>query len=102
MNIYISNLDTNLKSEDLRALFSKYGEVKSVEIAMDAFTDKSRGFGHLEMPHDEEAREAISELHHSELSNRTISVQVAEPKEVHKGSYKVGDGAVNVYKFKKN
>ena len=54
------------------------------------------------MPQEEEARAAIAALQGKELSGRVITVQQAEPREVRKGSYKVGNGAVNVYRFKKN
>jgi RNA recognition motif-containing protein len=102
MNIVISNLDTQLQGDDLRNLFTPYGEVETAEIAIDAFTDQSRGFGYVEMPQEEQARAAIAALHQKELSGRVINVQQAEPKEVRKGSYKVGNGAVNIYRFKKN
>jgi RNA recognition motif-containing protein len=102
MNILISNLHTDVKDNDLRNLFTPHGEVTSAEIAMDAFTDRSRGFGYVEMPNEEEAQKAIAALNQSEVNGLNISVQQAKPKEVHKGSYKVGNGAINVYRFKKN
>jgi RNA recognition motif-containing protein len=98
MNIVISNLDTSLTGEDLRKLFAPYGEVESAEIAMDAFTEQSRGFGYVEMPQEDQARAAIAALHQSQVNNRQVSVLEAEAKV----SYKVGDGAVNVYRFRKN
>lgn len=102
MNIRITNLDTQLRDNDLRNLFSAYGDVESAEVAMDAFTDLSRGFGFVEMPQEDQARAAIEGLQGKELSGRVITVQEAEPREVRKGSYKVGNGAVNAYRFKKN
>lgn len=102
MNIIISNLDAQLKNEDLRTLFSVYGEVDTAEIAIDAFTDRPRGFAYVEMPQDEEARAAIAALNGSEFAGQVITVKEAEPREIRKGSYKVGNGAVNVYRFKKN
>jgi RNA recognition motif-containing protein len=102
MNIYASNLDIHLESEDLKKLFTPYGEVGSAEIVKDVFTDQSRGFGFVEMPNQEEAEQAIAALDKSDSNGRIISVKQAEPKKEHKGSYKVGSGAVNVYRFKKN
>lgn len=102
MNIYISNLDSQLNDGDLKSLFSTYGEVESAEIAKDVFTDQSRGFGYVEMPSEEQAQKAIAGLNNSEIKGLTVTVHEAEPKIVHKGSYKVGNGAVNVYRFKKN
>lgn len=102
MNIIISNIDTRLSDEDLRNLFAAHGEVESAAIAMDAFTEQSRGFGYVDMPQEEQARAAIAALNQSELDGRVISVQQTEPQAVRKGSYKVGNGAVNIYRFKKN
>ncbi len=102
MNILVSNLDTNLKNEDLLSLFAPFGEVSSAEIAIDSFTDKSRGFGYVEMPEDEQATAAITALNQKDMNGRKLEVKIAEPKQVLRGSYKVGDGAVNAYRFKKN
>lgn len=102
MNIYISNLDSNLKDTDLKNLFSTHGEVRSAEVAMDVFTNQSRGFGYVEMADDEAAQKAIAALNNSELSSNIISVKEAMPKENHKGSYRVGNGVVKEYRFRKN
>jgi RNA recognition motif-containing protein len=87
MNIYVSNLGFNVKDEDLKNLFTQHGEVSSAKVIMDNFSGQSRGFAFVEMPNDEEGQKAIDQLHNSELSSRTISVQVARPKEERKGSY---------------
>ncbi len=102
MNIYIANLDTQWKDSDLKNLFVPHGQVDSAEISIDSFTDLSRGFGYVEMPNEEEAQKAITALNESEVNGKKITVQQAEPKDVRKGSYKVGNGAVNMYRFKKN
>jgi len=102
MNIYITNLDTQWKDSDLKNLFVPHGQVDSAEISIDSFTDLSRGFGYVEMPNEEEAQKAITALHETEVNGKKITVQQAEPKDVRKGSYKVGNGAVNMYRFKKN
>jgi RNA recognition motif-containing protein len=102
MNIHVSNLSSNIENTDLCNLFSSYGEVKSAEVAMDVFTGESRGFGHVEMEDADAAQKAIDELNNSELKSMTISVKEAEPKKEMKGSYKVGNGAVNIYRFRKN
>jgi RNA recognition motif-containing protein len=102
MNLYVSNLDINIKNEDLQKLFSSHGEVASVEVVTDVFTEKSRGFAYIEMPNEAQALKAIDSLNSSELSNQKITVQVAKPKENYKGSYKVGNGIVKSYRFRKN
>jgi RNA recognition motif-containing protein len=102
MNILISNLGAQVKGDDLRKLFTPFGEVETAEVAIDAFTDRSRGFGYVEMPSEEQARAAIASLHKTELEGNVITVEETAPKEVRKGSYKVGNGAVNIYRFRKN
>lgn len=102
MNIYIANFGTQLKDEELRSLFTPHGNVTSAEVAMDVFTDQSRGFGYVEMPDETEARSAIAALNATEFNGNVLEVKEAEPKEVRKGSYKVGSGGFNPYRFKKN
>ena len=81
MNIYVSNLSYNVQDEDLREFFTEYGEVSSAKVITDKFTGKSRGFGFVEMPDDEAARKAISELDNGVVEGRTIKVMEAKPKE---------------------
>jgi len=101
MNIYIANLDNGIDSERLTELFSSYGEVQSAEIVMDVFTGMSRGFGYVEMD-EEPGQKAISELNQTVLHTLTITVEEAPARKVQQGSYKVGGGGVNPYRFKKN
>jgi RNA recognition motif-containing protein len=101
MNIYIKNLDPTVDNEKLRSLFTPYGEVISAEVVQDVFTGVSRGFGYVEM-NDDVAQKAISELNQSTVCDLKITVETATEKKEHKGSYKVGNGAVNVYRFRKN
>ena len=81
MNIFVAKLSFNTQSADLREAFEAYGEVSSANVITDKFTGKSKGFGFVEMPNDDEAREAIAELDGSELDGRTIVVKKAEPRE---------------------
>ena len=101
MNIYIQNLEPSVDSEKLNALFAAYGDVKSAEVVKDVFTNVSRGFGYVEMA-DDAAQNAIKELNKTTFNSLTITVEEAPEKKEQKGSYKVGTGAVNVYRFKKN
>ncbi|HZG24699.1 MAG TPA: RNA-binding protein, partial [Chitinophagaceae bacterium] len=61
MNIYVGNLSWNLKDQDLSDLFTPYGEVASAKIVLDKFTQRSKGFGFVEMPNDQEAQAAIAQ-----------------------------------------
>jgi RNA recognition motif-containing protein len=81
MNIFAAKLSFDTQSEDLRELFEEFGEVSTASVITDKFTGKSKGFGFVEMPNDEEARKAISELNESEFDGRTIVVKKAEPRE---------------------
>lgn len=80
MNIYVGNLPFQLHEDELTALFSPYGEVGSVKIMTDRETGRSRGFGFVEMPNDDEAQQAIEGLHESELKQRTLVVNEAKPR----------------------
>jgi cold-inducible RNA-binding protein len=90
MNIFAAKLSFNTQSDDLREAFEVYGEVASANVITDKFTGKSKGFGFVEMPNDDEARRAISEMNDSELDGRTIVVKKAEPREDRgdRGGYK--------------
>ena len=102
MNIYIANFNTALTDNDLIALFTPFGHVQSAAIAIDGFTDQSRGFGYVNMPDEQEAQAAIESLNKRELDGLTLSVKEAETQEVRRGSYKVGNPAVRGYQFRKN
>jgi RNA recognition motif-containing protein len=80
MNIYVGNLSYGTSEEGLRNLFGQYGEVDAVNIIMDRNTGRSRGFGFVEMPNEEEARSAISELDNKEFEGRQLRVNEARPK----------------------
>ena len=81
MNIFAAKLSFDTQSEDLREAFEEFGEVSSASVITDKFTGKSKGFGFVEMPNDEEATKAINELNDSTLDGRTIVVKKAEPRE---------------------
>lgn len=80
MNIFVSNLNFKVKSEDLKTLFSNYGEVVSSKVITDKFSGKSRGFGFVEMKNDDDGQKAIDELNQKEFEGRNISVSVAKPR----------------------
>jgi RNA recognition motif-containing protein len=88
MNIYVGNLSWGLKDQDLANLFSPFGEVASAKIVMDKFTQRSKGFGFVEMPNDEQAQAAIAQLNGSEIDGRNLVVNESRPKEGGDGGYK--------------
>ncbi len=80
MNIFVSGLPFSLSSDELSQLFSKHGAVDSAKVITDRETGRSRGFGFVEMPNDDEANNAISALNEQEVNGRRISVKVAEER----------------------
>lgn len=80
MNIYVSNLSFKLQDEDLKNIFTACGEVSSAKIIMDNQSGRSRGFGFVEMPNDDDARAAIEKLNGTEADGRNIVVNEARPR----------------------
>jgi len=85
MNIFVSNLNFKVKSEDLNQLFSQYGEVLSSKVITDKFSGRSRGFGFVEMKNDNDGDKAINELNQKDYEGRNISVSVAKPRTENSG-----------------
>ncbi len=81
MNIYVSNLSFAVQDEDLREFFAEYGEVSSAKVIKDKFTNRSKGFGFVEMPDDAAAQKAIAELDGGIVEGRAIKVMIAKPRE---------------------
>jgi RNA recognition motif-containing protein len=81
MNIYVGNLSWGLKEQDLSDLFAPFGEVASAKIVMDKFTNRSKGFGFVDMPNNEQAQAAIAQLNGSEVDGRNLVVNESRPKE---------------------
>ena len=85
MNIYIGNLSDDVGDEDLQQAFEVFGEIASVTIIKDRFTGKSRGFGFVEMPSEEEAQAAIEGLNGKELKGQILNVNEARPRSERRG-----------------
>lgn len=81
MNIYVSNLGFSLQDEDLNKLFTEYGTVSSAKVITDKFTNKSRGFGFVEMPDNHAAETAIKELNGRLVEGRSVRVSEARARE---------------------
>lgn len=81
MNIFVSNLSFQVQDQDLHEIFAEYGEITSAKVITDKFSGRSRGFGFVEMPNEEEAKKAIAELDQAEVDGRAISVAEAKPRE---------------------
>lgn len=80
MNIYVGNLSREMSESELREAFEAYGEVTSAAVIKDKFSGVPRGFGFVEMPNNEEAKEAIAGLNGKELKGRALNVNEARPR----------------------
>lgn len=81
MNIFVSNLNFKVNSDQLKQLFDQYGEVTSAKIINDKFSGRSRGFGFVEMKTDADGQKAIDALHETEFEGRNVQVSIAKPRE---------------------
>ena len=81
MNIYVGNLSYDTTEAGLQEAFGQYGQVDSARIIMDKYTNRSRGFGFVEMSDDSEGEAAIAALNESDLDGRTLTVNKARPRE---------------------
>lgn len=78
--IFVGNLPFGADDAKLNELFSQHGEVISAEVVKDRFTDRSRGFGFVEMASNEAATAAIAALNGRELEGRPLTVNEARPR----------------------
>ena len=93
MNIYVGNLHYGLSEDELRNVFSEYGDVDSVKIITDKFSGRSKGFGFVSMPNDDDAQRAIDELNDSDLKGRNMKVNQARTRS--DNDYKRGYNSYN-------
>lgn len=96
MNIYVANLNWKTIDGSLRALFEQYGEVSSARIITDRETGRSRGFGFVEMPDEEQGQQAIEAINNTEFEGKVLVVNVARPREERpRGSFDGNRGGYN-------
>lgn len=80
MNIYVANIAYTAKDQDLRELFEAFGEVTSAKIIMDKATNRSRGFGFVEMSDDTAGKAAIEGTNGKGFHGRDLVVNEARPR----------------------
>jgi len=80
MNIYVGNLAYSVTQDDLREVFSPYGEISSVSLITDKYSGQSKGFAFVEMPNNSEADAAIKALNETALKGRNMKVNQAKPR----------------------
>ena len=83
--LYVGNLGYDVKDADLSQLFSQYGTVGSANVIIDKMTDRSKGFGFVEMGSDQEAQAAIAALNGKDHGGRALTVNEARPREERPG-----------------
>jgi RNA recognition motif-containing protein len=79
--LYVGNLAYSTKDSDLRSLFEEFGQVQSAQVIVDRETNRSKGFGFVEMGNDSEAQAAINGLNGKEIGGRQLTVNEARPRE---------------------
>lgn len=81
MSIYVGNLPYQVGPEELREIFQEYGAVAQVHVPRDRETDRSRGFGFVEMQREEDEQKAIDALDGAEWLGRQLKVNKAKPRQ---------------------
>ena len=90
--LYVGGLSYNTDVEEIRELFAQAGEVVSVNVIKDKFTNQSRGFGFVEMATEQQAGDAISKFNGKEFGGRTLTVNESRPQEKKSFSDNKGGG----------
>ena len=80
MRIYVGNLPYTTTEDDLRETFAEFGQVSSVNIIIDRDTNRSKGFGFVEMADKAEAEAAIEGLNEKSVGGRNLRVNEARPR----------------------
>src|SRR5579883_1553246 len=91
-NLFVGNLNFQTTESELRELFEAFGQVSRVHIAKDRETGRARGFAFVEMPSDEEATRAMSDLDGKEVAGRNLKVNEARPKAASAGASRPSGG----------
>ena len=95
--LYVGNLTYNVNESDLEALFTPFGTVQSAQIIVDRDTNRSKGFGFVEMDTDAQAQAAIQALNGHQHDGRNLTVNEAKPREPRAGGgggYAGGGGRI--------
>ncbi len=79
--LYVGGLAYSVTDDQLHQLFAQHGTVESAKVITDKYTDRSRGFGFVEMGTVEEAEKAIQALNGSQHEGRKLTVNISKPRE---------------------
>ena len=81
MKIYVGNLPFTVDSEKLKGLFASFGDIEEATVISDRFSGRSKGFGFVTFPKDEDGKKAIKEMSDKEVEGRNLKVNEARPME---------------------
>ncbi len=90
--LFVGSLSWNTTDDSLKDFFEKIGKVVSASVIIDRDSNRSKGFGFVEMESDDDAKKAIEQLNGQELDGRAIAVNEARPREDKPRSYNNGGG----------
>lgn len=93
--IYVGNFSFHMTEPELRALFEPFGTIESASVATDRDTGRSRGFGFVQMPNDDEAEKAMAALNGKDSGGRALTVNEARPQTPRSGFGGGGGGRGN-------
>ncbi|MGB5736799.1 MAG: RNA-binding protein [Thiohalocapsa sp.] len=80
MRIYVGNLKYSVTDDELRDMFSDFGEVATADVIKDKFSGQSKGFGFVDMPNNADAEDAITALNDTMQDGRKLTVNEARPR----------------------
>lgn len=92
MNIYVANIPWKASEDQLKTLFAEHGEVTSAKIIMDKVTQRSRGFGFVEMADDAAGKQAVTTLNGADFLGKNLVVNEARPREERPNNFRGGSG----------
>jgi RNA recognition motif-containing protein len=81
MKIFVAKLASKTTTDDLRALYEQFGTVESCKVIMDRETGRSKGYGFVEMPNENEAYKAIAETDETVFMGNELQVKKSRPQE---------------------
>jgi RNA recognition motif-containing protein len=84
--LYVGGLPFSVTDDQLKTLFESHGTVESAKVIMDRYSDRSRGFGFVEMSTQQEAEQAVQALNGTDLEGRSLTVNESKPRENRSGS----------------
>ena len=99
--LFVGNLSFEVTDFDLEDLFKQHGEVVSAKVILDRDTNRSRGFGFVEMSSDSSAQSSIDALNGTEVKGRAINVSIAKERTEDRGGFRNSGGGGGGFKKKR-